>query len=159
MKQNALWTLRRIHEQSPQLRVVRHQFIQRDGCLGCVCALAAHPSASISRYRVQPNCKSLGILDVREMAQGTEEHLLHGVFRIFWMAADLHAEGVNRVLQQTERLFNRLRSVAAQQFGRLSQFRSHLRLFLKTSSLYRFLRLGGAQHRSIPSEPSPTTAP
>ena len=159
MKQIALWTLRRILEQSSQLRIVRHQFIQRDGCLGCVCALAAHPPASISRYRVQPDCKSLGILDFREMAQGTKEHLLHGVFRIFRMAADLHTEGINRVLQEAECLFNCLRSVAAQQFGRLSQFRSHLKLFLDTSLLYRFLRLRSAQHCSIPSKPGLTTVP
>ena len=59
------------------------------------------------------------------MLKGTEEHFLHGVFGILRMPADLHAERIDRVLKQPDRLFNRLRSVEAQQVCGLYQFRSH----------------------------------
>ena len=48
------------------------------------------------------------------MPQGAGKHLLHGVLGILGMAADLHAEGVDRVLQQADRFFHRFGGVAVQ---------------------------------------------
>jgi hypothetical protein len=59
------------------------------------------------------------------MRDRTEEYFLHRVFGIFRMTADLHTEGVNRVLEQPDRFLNGFRSIAVQQIGGSYQFRSH----------------------------------
>src|ERR1035441_1462158 len=87
--------------------------------------LAAHPPATIPRHGVKPDGESLRILNLREVAQRAVEYLLHGVFRIFRMPADFHAEGIDRVLQQPDRLLDGFGSVAAQELGGLDQFRAH----------------------------------
>ena len=89
--------------------------------------LAAHAPAAVSSDGIKPDGHLLRSLNLGKVPDGAGEHLLHGVFRIFRMPADLHAEGIDRILQQTDRLFDGFRSVAAQEVGGSDQFRSHRR--------------------------------
>jgi len=57
-----------------------------------------------------------------------------GVFRIFWMPADFHAERIDRALQQTDCFFYGFRCLAVKEFGRLNQFRSHYSEVSKAST-------------------------
>ena len=51
------------------------------------------------------------------------EYLLHSVFSVFGMPAYLHAEGVDRVLQQADGLIDSFRSISAQEVGQLGSVR------------------------------------
>ena len=79
--------------------------------------LAAHAPAAVSGDGVKPDSHLLRGLNLGQVPEGTGKHLLHGVFRVFRMPADLHAEGIDRILQQTDRLFDSFRRVAAQEIG------------------------------------------
>ena len=125
VEQIAFGTLGGILQQSSQFRLVGHQLIQREDVFGSRCSLAAHAPAAVSGDGVEPDRESLRVLNLGQVPQRTVEHLLHGVFCVFRMPADLHAEGIDRVLQQTDCLFDSFRSIAAQQFGSLNQFGSH----------------------------------
>jgi hypothetical protein len=52
--------------------------------------------------------------------------LLHGVFGVFALAADLHAEGKNGILQQGQGLLQGLFVAPLHQRNRLLDFGSHL---------------------------------
>ena len=52
------------------------------------------------------------------------------------MPADLHAEGIDGVLQQPYRLFNRFRGIQAQQVGSLDEFWSHRKISWTTLPVY-----------------------
>src|ERR1039458_5328931 len=52
------------------------------------------------------------------------------------MPANLHAEGIDRILQQADRLFDSFRSVAVQEFRGSDQFRSHRMESSKARSVY-----------------------
>ena len=67
----------------------------------------------------------MGILELDQVPERTGEDFLHVIFRVLPVAADLHTEGIDRILQQADRLFNGLRSVAVQEFGSLNQFWAH----------------------------------
>ncbi len=60
---------------------------------------APHPETPILRNRIQPDRKRPGVVDFPQMRQGAHQYFLHCVFRILTMAAHLHAEGENRLLQ------------------------------------------------------------
>src|SRR5664279_5356455 len=53
------------------------------------------------------------------MRDRLQQHVLHGVLRVLGMAADFHAEGIDRVLQERQRPVNRFRPVLANQLQRL----------------------------------------
>jgi len=125
-----------ILKQSPQFIIVRHQLVERKEVHRGVSGLAANAPAAISSDGVKPNGHLLWSLEFGKVPDGAGEHLLHGIFRIFRMAADLHAEGIDRILQQTDRLFDGFRSVALQQVGGSDQFRSHRMGSWCASSVY-----------------------
>src|SRR5271165_5610625 len=83
---------RGILNQSPQFFIVRHQLLEREEVRRGVGWLAAHAPAAVSGYGIEPDRKSLRILNPGQVPQRTGEHFLHGVFRILRMSADLHAE-------------------------------------------------------------------
>jgi len=60
--------------------------------------LAAHAPAAVSSDGVKPDCHLPLSLDFGKVPKRTGEHFLHGVFRVFRMSADLHAEGMHRIL-------------------------------------------------------------
>ena len=109
----------RIRKQQPQFRIVGHQLIERESVLWSMRALAPHPPAAIPRHGVKPDRQRLRLLNPRQVAQRTVKHLLHGVLGVFRMPADLHAERVDRILQQTDGLFNGFGSVASQEVDSL----------------------------------------
>ena len=92
------------------------------GSRGC---FTAHPPAAVSGDGIEPERKSLRVLEFGQMPERTGENLLHGIFRVLPVPADLHTEGIDRMLQQTDCLFDGFRCVAAQQLGSLDQFGSH----------------------------------
>src|ERR1039457_2414087 len=92
------------------------------GSRGC---FTAHPPAAVSGYGIEPERKSLGILELGQVPERTGENLLHVIFRVLPVAADLHTEGIDRILQQTDRLFNGFSGIARQEFGSLDRFGSH----------------------------------
>jgi len=98
-------------EQQPQLVIVGINSSSESICAGSMRRLAAHAPAAVSRDGVKPDSQSLRVADLGEVTKGAIEHLLHGVFGIFRMPAYFHAEGVDGVLQQPDRLFNSFRSV------------------------------------------------
>jgi hypothetical protein len=48
------------------------------------------------------------------VAQGPKQHILHDVFCVFSMSADLHAEGIDGILQQLDRLCGGFRRIPAE---------------------------------------------
>ena len=108
---------RGILKQSSQFFIVRHQLVERKEVGRGVSGLAAHAPAAVPSDGVKPNSHLLRSVDFGKVPDGAGKHLLHSVFRIFRMPTDLHAEGIDRILQQTDRLFDGFRSVALQQVG------------------------------------------
>src|ERR1017187_3453568 len=96
----------------------------------------AHTPATVSGYGIEPDGESLRVLNLGQMPQRSGEDLLHGIFRVFRMPADLHAEGIDRALQQTDCLFDRFRSIAAQEIGSLNEFGSHRLGLSQTRPVY-----------------------
>ena len=90
---------RGILKQPAQFFAVRHQLIEREKMCRGVCGLATHAPAAVSGHGVKPDGHLLRGLNFGEVPDGAGEHLLHGVFGIFRMATDLHAEGIDRVLK------------------------------------------------------------
>lgn len=76
--------------------------------------LAAHTPTAVPGDGVQLDRESLRVFNLCQMGQGTRQHLLHRVLGVLRMSAYLHAEGINRVLQQANRLFDTFRSIAVQ---------------------------------------------
>src|ERR1035441_5115938 len=74
--------------------------------------LAAPAPAAVSGYGIKPDGKSLRGLNLGQVAERAGENLLHGVLCVFRMPADLHAEGIDRVLQQADSFIDGFRSVA-----------------------------------------------
>src|ERR1039458_5298273 len=125
VEQVAFGALSGILEQQPQLFIARHQLVEREHVRRGMGSLASHAPAPVSGDCVKPDGQFLRVLYLGQVLKGTEEHFLHGVFGIFRLPADLHAEGIDCVLKQPDRLFNRFRGVEAQQICGLYQFRSH----------------------------------
>ena len=69
--------------------------------------------APIPRNFVQPHGQRLRILELGKMRYRLQQDFLHGVFGILGMAADFHAEGIDRVLQQSQRPVDGIRVVFA----------------------------------------------
>ncbi len=103
-----------ILEELPQLIVARHQLIEREHMRRSACSLASHAPAPVSGDGVEPDGQPLWVLDLSQVSKRTVKHFLHGVFSILRMSADLHAEGIDRILQQPDCLFRRLRRMQAQ---------------------------------------------
>ena len=136
LEQIGLGTISCILEQQSQLFIARHQLIKRKNICGGMRRLSAHAPAAISSDGVEPDSQFLRVVYLGQMLKRTEEHLLHGVFGVFRMPADLHAERIDRVLEQPDRLFNRFRSIEAQQICSLDQFRSHRMESLRSIPVY-----------------------
>jgi len=112
------------HEDNPQRRRDAQDGLMQQMRRG-MRRLAAHAPAAIACDSVEPGGQCLRIVNLDQMLKGTREHLLHGVFGIFRMPTDLHAEGIDRILKQPYRFFNCFRSIAPQQLGGSDQFWSH----------------------------------
>src|ERR1017187_1149573 len=93
--------------------------------IGRMGRFSKHSPTTISSHGIKPDRESLWITNIGQVLQRSEENFLRSILCVFWMSADLHAEGIDRVLQQADGFFDSFRSIESQEIGCLSQFWAH----------------------------------
>ena len=60
--------------------------------------------AAILCHFIEPHHERFGAVEFRQVRNRLEQYLLHGVFRVLALAADPHAKGEHRILEQRQSL-------------------------------------------------------
>ena len=79
--------------------LIWHQYVERHFARRRRIEGTPHAMAAIAGDGVKPGRKGRRILKLGQMFERAEEHLLRSILGVFAVAAHLHAEGIDRILQ------------------------------------------------------------
>ena len=120
-----LWINRSFLGQIGEFTAIGHQLVERKVLLRRKFAFAATHQAAILRDFIKPDEKGARALKSWEIRKSFHEDFLHGVFGVFPLPANFHAEREDRTLQQFQSLFKRLRVLLFQKRYSLFDLFSH----------------------------------